>query len=36
VTKLMPLTYAVFLILVFIGGSALFLDVRDLISLVRF
>ncbi|HEY2301463.1 MAG TPA: M50 family metallopeptidase [Acidimicrobiales bacterium] len=36
VTKLMPVTYAVFLLLVFIGGSALFLDVRDLISVVRF
>jgi membrane-associated protease RseP (regulator of RpoE activity) len=36
VTKLMPLTYAVFLLLVFIGGSALFLDIRDLISTVRF
>jgi membrane-associated protease RseP (regulator of RpoE activity) len=35
VTKLMPLTYGVFLLLVFIGGSALFLDVRDLISMVR-
>ncbi len=36
VAKLMPLTYAVFLVLVFIGVSALFLDVRDLLSLVRF
>jgi membrane-associated protease RseP (regulator of RpoE activity) len=36
VTKLMPLTYAVFLVLVFIGVSALFLDVRDLLSVVRF
>jgi RIP metalloprotease RseP len=36
VTKLLPLTYAVVLLLVFIGGSALFLDVRDLISMVRF
>jgi RIP metalloprotease RseP len=36
VAKLMPLTYGVFLLLVFIGGSALFLDVRDLISMVRF
>ena len=36
VAKLMPLTYAVFLVLVFIGVSALFLDVRDLLSVVRF
>ncbi len=36
VTKLMPVTYVVFLLLVFIGGSALFLDIRDLISTVKF
>jgi len=36
ITKLLPLTYAVFVVLVFIGVSALFLDVRDLLAVVRF
>jgi membrane-associated protease RseP (regulator of RpoE activity) len=36
VMKLMPLTYAVVLVLAFIFVSSLFLDVRDLLSVVRF
>jgi membrane-associated protease RseP (regulator of RpoE activity) len=36
VMKLMPLTYAVVLLLAFIFMSSLFLDVRDLLSAVRY
>jgi membrane-associated protease RseP (regulator of RpoE activity) len=36
VMKLMPLTYAVVLLLAFIFVSSVFLDVRDLLSVVRF
>ena len=34
--KLLPLTYATFVVIVFIGVSALFLDLRDVLSIVRF
>jgi len=36
VTKLMPFVYATFAVIVFIGVSALFLDLRDVLSVVRF
>jgi membrane-associated protease RseP (regulator of RpoE activity) len=36
VTKLLPVTYAAFLLIVFIGATSLFLDIRDLVSVVRF
>jgi hypothetical protein len=34
--KLMPLTYGVVLVLGFIFVSSVFLDVRDLLSVVRY
>jgi membrane-associated protease RseP (regulator of RpoE activity) len=36
VTKLMPFVYATLAVIVFIGVSALFLDLRDVLSVVRF
>jgi membrane-associated protease RseP (regulator of RpoE activity) len=36
VAKLMPVVYATFAVIVFIGVSALFLDLRDVLSVVRF
>lgn len=36
VTKMMPFVYATLAVIVFIGVSALFLDLRDVLSVVRF
>jgi hypothetical protein len=36
VTKLLPVAYAAFMLIVFLGATSLFLDIRDLVSVVRF
>jgi RIP metalloprotease RseP len=36
VTRLLPFAYAAFALIVFIGATSLFLDIRDLVSVVRF
>jgi membrane-associated protease RseP (regulator of RpoE activity) len=36
VAKLLPVAYAAFMLIVFLGATSLFLDIRDLVSVVRF